>query len=41
MSKKKRSGKKMRIGMLTEHYRVKKKKKGRKQGKRQDHQHQN
>ena len=38
---KKRSGKKMRIGMLTEHYRVKKKKKGRKQGKRQDHQHQN
>ena len=42
MSKKKRSGKKMRIGMLTEHYRVekKKKKKGNKE-KKQDHQHQN
>ena len=34
MSKKKRSGKKMRIGMLTEHYRVEKKKKKRKQGKK-------
>ena len=32
--KKKRSGKKMRIGMLTEHYRVEKKKKKRKQGKK-------
>ena len=41
MPKEKGREKKMRIGMLTEHYRVKKKKKGRKQGKRQDHQHQN
>ena len=44
MPKEKGREKKMRIGMLTEHYRIKKKKKKKKkwkQGKKQDHQHQN